>query len=238
MATDSAKLDLILASVNNLNTSVNSLNSKFDKLEAKVTVIESKVATQDLVISDLQSQLTKLKTSCNIRDQESRSSVFHIFNFPTSEAEVADGNKGLSSKIYEKVLKPIRTAAKNKGELAALPQLQTVMADWFRIRAPNHAAADSPPPTVVFKLSSSLYKTVIMKNKKDNIPQVANSSPIFITEDLTPDTHRRMMDIKQDKRVAKVWTVNGQIRLTLHSAPSRVVNIKSAYGDIEKLLSK
>ena len=184
--------------------------------------------------------MKKLKETCNSRDQDSRSTVIRVFNFPVSETESADGNKGLSNKVYDRVIKPVLAAAKNKGELAALPQLQTILTECFRTRSAvtSSSGGTPPPPPVILKLSSSIYKVAIMRNKRDNIPQTTGSSPIFITEDLTPDTHSKMMDLKQDKRVSKVWTVNGQIRLTLASSPQRVVKVKSVYEDSEKILSK
>lgn len=227
MSNVDTKLDQILASLSGLN-------SKFDRLENKVTVLQDHSAQHDRSIASLEDQVFKLKEACNHRDQDSRNTVIRVFNFPVIESEVADGSKGLSTRIYDKVLKPILQAAKNKGEIAALPQLQTIMSECFRTRSTKTSA----PPPVIFKFTSVNHKVAVMRNKRDNIPQLSgpNSNPIFIVEDLTPDTHQRMMELKLDRRIAKIWTVNGQIRLTLVASPLRVLKVKSAYEDIERML--
>jgi len=83
-----------------------------------------------------------------------------------------------------------------------------------------------------------------MRNKKDNIPAPSRSEvssgvrPLFMVEDLTAVTHLKMKELKEDKRVAKVWSVDGLIRLTLSTAPEYVIKVKSPYVDFEKILNK
>ena len=151
-----AKLDLLLASMNRIE-------AKFDKLENKVTVLQDRVTAHDTALADLQAQLKKMKVGHNIMAQNSRASVIRIFNFPVAEAESSDGNKSLSAKIYDRVLKPILTVAKNKSELAALPQLQTCITECFRTRASN--SSNAAPAVVICKLANTAFKTAIMRNK-------------------------------------------------------------------------
>ena len=182
--------------------------------------------------------MLKLKEAGNLRDQASRLNVIRIFNFPIVDDETNNSNRILATKVYDRILKPILTAAKSKGDIASLPQQQTLVEDCFRTRGPGAG----PPPPVIVKLSSHPFKIALMRNKKDNIPAAPRTSsdapPCFIVEDLTPATHQKMMELKADKRVAKIWSVDGQIRLTLVSSPGNVVKVKSAFAEADKILGK
>jgi len=237
MSSMDAKLDLILANIQDLSY-------KFDKLESKVAVLQQTSAVHDQSIADLQKEVLQLKEAGNTRDQEGRIKVIRIFNLPIAEDEAANANKILASKVYERVLKPVLTAAKSKGDIASLPQQQTLIEDCFRARGPSSGSGSGPPPPVIVKLTSHNFKTALMKNKRDSIPapsraEAANGVlPCFVVEDLTPVTHKKMMELKADKRVAKIWTINGQIRLTLTASPESVIKVKSPYVNCEKLLNK
>jgi hypothetical protein len=93
-------------------------------------------------ITELQKEVKQLKEAGNVRDQEASANVVRIFNFPTTDDESANSNKILASKVYERVFKPVLTAAKAKGDLATLPQQQTLIEDCF---SPRPAA---PAPTL------------------------------------------------------------------------------------------
>ena len=240
MASSDSKLDEILANSRATSQDIKLLNSKFDRLESKVSDLQAPTSSHGQSITELQAEVAKLKEAGNARDQEARSKVIRVFNLPTSEDEAANSGKILSAKVYEKVLKPILTAAKAKGDIATLPQQNTLIEECFRLRGPG----SGPPPPVIVKLTSHMFKTAVMRNKRDNIPAPPRAElsggarPCFVVEDLTPATHQRMMELKEDKRVAKIWTVDGQIRLTLVSSPDTVVKLKSPYADCERILSK
>ena len=242
MSKTDTKLDEIIASLKCLNSEMSQLNSKFDKLESKVSVLQATTVAHEQSIVELQKEVKQLKEAGNTRDQEARANVVRIFNFPTTDDETANSNQILASKVYERIFKPVLTAAKAKGDLATLPQQQTLIEDCFRARGPS--SNSGPPPPVIVKLSSHTYKVALMRNKRDNIPAptraeaTSGARPCFLVEDLTAATHLKMKELKEDKRVAKVWSVDGLIRLTLSTAPESIVKIKSPFVDFEKILSK
>ena len=242
MSSSDNKLDEILANSRATSQDLKLLNSKFDRLENKVSDLQMTSAAHGQSIAELQTEVTKLKEAGNSRDQQARANVIRIFNLSISEDEAANSNKILSSKVYDRILKPVLTAAKAKGDIATLPQPQTLIEECFRIRGPSNSSG--PPPPVIVKLANHNFKTALMRNKKDNIPAPSRAEltsgikPCFVVEDLTPATHQRMMELKEDRRVAKIWTVDGQIRLTLTSSPESVIKIKSPFADCEKILSK
>ena len=182
MANDSVdhKLDLILTSIGNLS-------SKFDRLDGKVTALQTISDTHGQAIADLQREVIDLKEAGNARDQASRGCVVRVFNIPVSVDESADNNKVLAGKVYDRVLKPVLAAAKAKGDISVLPQATTVIEDCFRTRAKGGVAP------IIVKLSSSKLKTIIMRNKKENIPAPSRAEAAagvlapFVVEDLTQD---------------------------------------------------
>jgi len=199
-------------------------------------VLQTVSDTHGQEIADLQKEVKSLKEAGNSRDQASRSAVIRVFNIPVFEDESKDNNKLLASKVYDRVLKPVLAAAKAKGDIAVLPQVATVIEDCFRTRAAGGIAP------IIVKLTSAKIKTAIMRNKRDNIPvpnraeAAAGSLTPFVVEDLTPATHQKMVEMKLDKRVAKIWTVDGQIRYTLANAPDRVLKVKSVFDTVSKIL--
>jgi len=223
------KLDMIL-------TNLNSLSAKFDRLDNKVTALQTVSDTHSQAIADLQREVSSLKEAGNARDQASRGCVVRVFNIPVSVDESADNNKVLAGKVYDRVFKPVLAAAKAKGDIAVLPQASTVIEDCFRTRAAGGVAP------IIVRLSTSKLKTTIMRNKRENIPApsraeaAAGSLTPFVVEDLTPPTHQKMMEMKLDKRIAKIWTVEGQIRYTLVSAPAKVLKVKSVFDPVSKIL--
>ena len=237
MSTTDIKLDEILACLK-------TLNSKFDKLESKVSVLQVTSVAHDHSITELQREVKQLKEAGNVRDQEARANVIRIFNLPSTDDESANSNKILAAKVYERVFKPVLTAAKAKGDLATLPQQQTLIEDCFRARGPSSNSNSGPPPPVIVKLTTHAYKVALMRNKRDNIPAPTRSEvtsgarPLFMVEDLTAVTHMKMKELKEDKRVAKIWSVDGLIRLILSTSPEYVIKVKSPYVDFEKILSK
>jgi len=232
MATVDKKLDIIIGNLSELS-------AKFDRLEAKVSTLQAVSDSHGAAIAGLEKEVKLLKEAGNLRDQQSRNTVIRIFNLPVSEGESTDGNKGLSSKVYDRVLKPVLAAAKTKGDIAVLPQAGTVIEDCFRTRA---AAASGGVAPVIVKLANSKMKTVILRNKRDNIPApsraeaAAGALPAFMVEDLTPATHQKMMEIKQDRRIAKIWTVEGQIRYTLVTSPNKILKVRSVFDSVESIL--
>jgi hypothetical protein len=135
----------------------------------------------------------------------------------------------------------VLAAAKAKSEISVLPQASTLIEDCFRTRRAA-AGADGGPAPIIIKLTSPSLKVAIMRNKRGNIPAPSRSDvsagqrPVYIVEDLTQATHTKMRELKDDRRVNKIWTVDGQIRLTLTDSPDRIIKVKSVYDDKDKIL--
>ena len=58
----------------------------------------------------------------------------------------------------------------------------------------------------------------------------------LLLEDLTVPTLRRLKELKEDKRVQKVWTMEGNIKYTLGTKPALVCKMNSVYKPLEDIL--
>ena len=65
---------------------------------------------------------------------------------------------------------------------------------------------------MVIHLTDKLYKTELFKNKREALPAIlaeAGLTNVFIVEELTAPTIKRMKELREDERVNKVWSVDG-----------------------------
>ena len=58
----------------------------------------------------------------------------------------------------------------------------------------------------------------------------------IIVEDLTPPTLKRMKEMKEDRRVEKVWTMEGSIKYTLATKPAVVCRLPSVFKPLNEFL--
>ena len=131
------KLDLILGEIALLREKTDTIAS----LVAKVSSLEIKLAVSEATIVALSSEVKYLKDRDNARDQSDRQLSLRIFNVPGSNSET-----GLTSKVYEDVLKPLLSAAKSQGEIPTLPQVGTTIAECYRAGKFSPGSNKPPPP--------------------------------------------------------------------------------------------
>ena len=98
------------------------------------------------------------------------------------------------------------------------------------------------PPVLVLRLKSKAIKTAIFKTKKEVLPtpSAAEKSTgikkVLIVEDLMVPTLHKMKELKNDTRVAKVWTMEGSIRFTLVAKPDEMRKLPSVFMALADLL--
>ncbi len=116
-ATMEEKIDLIL----HVLAGVAKKQEIIIKLEEKVISLETKTAAQEAVIDSLKKEVQHLKESSNDRDQADRGNTLRLFGLPFSRDE-RDGNKTTAAVAYDRILKPILSAAKSKGRTGLVAQ--------------------------------------------------------------------------------------------------------------------
>jgi len=226
MASQDAKLDLILSEMASLKKST----AEIALLVTRVNTLETTVAAQQATINALNTDVKNLKDLVNFREQQHRSSTIRVFNFPGSDAET-----NLATKVYDRLFKPILAAAKQKGDLATLPQVGTTIENIYRA-GKFAAGANKPPPPIVVKLSSTTIRMALLRNKRLNTPPPPEGGKrLVIAEDLTPATYKKYRELLSDDRVEKGWTIDGGIYIVKKSDKS-VIRVRSAYDSIDEIL--
>ena len=228
MSRDSDKLDQILAQVKKLDSveaTVKDIDARLLSLSTTVGNLQSTVSSHTSEIAEIKADLAKhkteirtIKTAQHLREQRLRSTTVRLFNFPYQVGESLDNFKALSSRVYDRIIKPTLVAAKSSGDLGSVPQQQTAVEACFRFYSPNQpeAAASSPPPPVIIRLSSNSIKSAVMKNRRC-IPPPSDGEKsggvrrFIIVEDLTPEAYGLLKALQQDRRTDKVWSYNGVI---------------------------
>jgi hypothetical protein len=96
----------------------------------------------------------------------------------------------------------------------------------------------SPPPIIITLISSNV-KIAILTNKKGNIPlpPPGGSKRISLNEDLTADTFSLLKSLREDKRVDRAWSVDGNIKYIRANDSDNIIHrVKSVYDPLDKIL--
>jgi uncharacterized coiled-coil protein SlyX len=239
---------------------ISSLESSVATVESKVETIDSAFASYrketDARLDALQQELVNVKISANNRDQLLRMKSVKVSGFPVSEEErsASDPEKFLAKRIYDKILVPILTAAKEDGALDSVPTLTKTIEVIRRINTwsppstsgsvPVLAPKEKAPPLVIVTLCSHPIRLALLRYKKDNMPSPSSADRslgtkgFYISEDVTPPTAKLLRDLLADERVDRAWTVEGRIRyIRSGDANRRIYKVKSVYDSVSSILA-
>ena len=234
--TTNQKFDQIMATLSILVKG----QENFNKLVAKVDNIETSVTTHTSDIESLKREVRSLKDAANARDQDSRGLSIRLFNFPI----IDEDETSLTSKIYERVIKPILLAAKDDGEISTVPSAYNCLECAFRIGRPTFHPDGKPkaPPPVLIRFLTKRMRQAVMSYKKENTPAPSEAEKalgvrrFIIVEDLSPSTYRKLREISSDERVNRAWTTGGQIRFVFKGEDRAVRLVKSVFDSVEYIL--
>jgi len=266
-ATADQKLDFLMKMVVEITANTAATAQRISSLESSVASVETKVDTIDSAfaayrketdarLDALQQELINVKISANNRDQLLRMKSVKLSGFPISDEEknASDVEKFLAKRVYDKILLPILTAAKEDGALDSVPTLAKTIDEVRRINAwsPPSASGSVPglgtkeraPPLVIVTLCSQPIRLAILRYKKENIPSPSSvdrslgTKGFFISEDVTPTTAKLLRDLLADERVDRAWTVEGRIRFIRSGDKNRrIFKVKSVFDSVSSILA-
>jgi hypothetical protein len=211
--------------------------------QKEIIQLKTRVDTLEKENIVLKKDLRDVKEIVNQRDQEARSLTVRIFGVPLSEEEKKTPNqtKLVSKSIYDRVLRPLLTAAKTSSDIESIPQAANVIEDCFRIgKGTKDKQGRLLPPPVLVRLTSSKLKVAIFRNKRRAMPDPSEAELAMgilrfsMVEDLTPATFSMLRELREDDRVFRAWTTEGKIRFTLNTDKNVVVRVSSVYDPIGK----
>jgi hypothetical protein len=121
-----------------------------------------------------------------------------------------DGGKSLSSRVYEKILKPVLNSPKPPPIVITFSSSQT------RLAILRHKRNNLPTP-------SDDEKRGGIKN-------------YILAEYLTSPTFRMLKLLHADERISKAWSTEGRLKFILCSDPNTIHRVKSVFLPIKKII--
>jgi hypothetical protein len=260
------KLDFLMKMVSEIMVNTAATSERFSALETAVASVDSKVDTIDAAfasyrketdnkLSAMQDEIVNVKTAANSRDQLLRMKSIKLAGLPISdeESKAADVEKFLGKRVYDKILAPILTAARENDEIETVPTLAKTIEEIRRVKNWNQSSSNtnipglhskpSAPPIIIIKLCSPQIRLAILRYKKLNTPapssadRAAGCKGFFISEDITQPTAKLLKELNDDDRVERAWTVEGRIRfIRAGDKDRRIVKVKSVFDSISTIL--
>ena len=221
------------------------ISSQLQDTQVLLTSNQERVTHLEQEVTSLNKELKVLKEVVNTREQVSRNLVIRINGVPQSEDEThgSDAAGAAAKTAYDRVLRPILAAAKTKAIIATLPTLNSTIVKAYRMGSRTSPPRAGHPPIVV-TLASSAIKLAIFRAKKGAMPalsdadKAAGSKSITMAEDLTPPSYQFLQKLREDKRVARAWTVDGAVRYVREDDKDGIVRkVRSIYDPLDSILA-
>jgi chromosome segregation ATPase len=218
--------------------------SQLSEMKTLLTSNQTRISQLEDQVCGLNGEVKQLKELVNLREQQARNLTVRILGLPVTEDEVNGPDPAASTArtAYERIVRPILSVAKTKGKISTLPALQNTVIKAYRTSKPSPA---NPPPPIILHLVSANVKTAIFSARKDALPnptdaeKAAGLKKFLLVEDLTPPTFAFLKLMKEDKRVERAWTVDGQIKFIKAGDKENVIHkVRSIYNTIDSLFTK
>jgi uncharacterized protein YfkK (UPF0435 family) len=217
--------------------SMKKIEASNEKLQSKVSDLESKVDQLNKKVLDLQNIV-------NAREQDLRGLSVRISGIPFSDEEKAstDG-KFLMKKVYDKLLLPVLNHAKAKNHIERIPSANNTIQQCYRVGAASARTGTGAPPPIVLKFANEAIRLTVLKNKRNGMPSPFQEEKDMgivrfnISEDLTPPCYKLLKELQCHEEVAKVWTVEGRIRMMLKGSQA-VHRVRSVFESVDAILAK
>jgi hypothetical protein len=218
--------------------------SSVKKIEASMGQLQSKVVLLEKEVVNLNKQVYDLQNIVNVREQERRGLTVRISGVPfTDEEKASTDSKSLMKKVYDKILLPVLNSAKSKNHIDRIPSMANTVQLCYRVGAASARTGTGAPPPIILKFANETVRLTILKNKRNGLPAPLQEEKDMgitrfnITEDLTPPCYRLVKELNRNEDVAKVWTIDGQIRILLRGSQS-VFRVRSVFDSADSIVAK
>lgn len=195
-------------------------------------------------LSSAKKELGDCKKRDNDREQYARCWSVRVFGLEvTKEEEDAYGkDAAVMRKAYNKIFKPVLTAAKNKGACESIPGWQNLLSNGHKVGKPYLKNGIMQPPACIVRFSSRYMRNVFLRHKKENMPspsedeKKAGVSKFSVTEDLTKANYDMLQKLIKEESVDKAWTIDGNIRFVTVGDKSTTRRVRSPFDQVKDIL--
>jgi hypothetical protein len=232
-----------------LHASMQVLINSVSALTSKVEAIESKIDKMELLhknVENITLEMNKIKESVNRVDQDARACIVRISGLTVSEADMNlhGFEKSIIKKVYDRIVKPVLTVAKTNGDLESVPTMLNVQEQGYIVnRGGKDKQGRAMPPILAVRFTNRFLRNTVMRLRREHMPspsdeeKAAGVSRYYINEDLTPETARKVKELRGSALVERVWTIDGRIRLTKVGDPNTIIKVNSPFMSLEEALS-
>jgi len=233
----------------NIMNSLTAMHSKMDAVltelstvKAELTTVKERVFEVEGDLKSAYSEIFNLKDKVNYMEQRERALTVRIFGVPLSpdEKDSLEPAKAAAKTAYDRVLKPILAAAKDKAILPTIPVIANIITEAYRIKSRNPSSIKPTP--IVVKLVSPNIKAAIFRCRRDAMPQPSPAETeaglrrFHLAEDLTSSTYDFLMQLREHPKTERAWTTDGQVRFTKKGDSSGFVHkVKCIFDNIDSL---
>jgi hypothetical protein len=198
-------------------------------------------------VDALEKDALAIRTTVNHVDQEARACVVRITGLTVSDADANQHGfeKAIIKKVYDRLVKPILNAAKTNGTIESVPTMLNVLEQGYVASRGGKDKAGKPlPPILAVRFTNRFLRNTVMRLRREHTPtptdaeKAAGIVRYYINEDLTPDTMKKVRELRENSRVERVWTMDGRIRFTLVGDTNTIIRLPSPYMSLEEAIAK
>ena len=246
-ASTDQRLDYLTSLITSVLAQGSETRALLEETRKLLTQSQERVVTLEHSVVKLSKEVRVLQDTVNSREQADRSLSVRVLGIQLTEEEsnAPDPDKYIAKKVYDRILQPLLTGAKNNNLTKSIPTLSSTIASASRLgrHHPKGPAANSP---IIITLQDSIIKSLLFRSKKNHLPsptaseQASGIKYFLLAEDLIYPTFSALKLIREHKLVDRAWTVEGRIRFTRtddKDKVKRVHKVSSVYDDIESILS-
>jgi hypothetical protein len=240
--TDTPSLKDLNQSIQLLIASVTALTAKVDSIEKKLEAVEALQGT----VSNLTNEVETMKVTVNALEQDAKACLVRVSGLTVSDAEMQQHGyeKAIIKKVYDRIVKPILSAAKNNGDIESVPTMLNVLEQGYvASRGGKDKQGRALPPILAVRFTNRFLRNTVMRLRREHMPspsdaeKVAGIQRYYINEDLTVDVAKKVRELRAHEKVDRVWTIDGRIRFTMNG-DNTIIKLPSPYVSIEKAVQQ
>ena len=240
----------IMAEIREIQNSLKQLIEAATATNSKLDAVEKRLENLEELQRGLKSvtiEVDNIRMKQNDIEQESKACLIRINGLSVVEADIKElgYEKAIMKKAYDKVIKPILTAAKNSGDIDSVPVLLNVLEQGMMVgKGVKDKQGRMLPPTICVRFINRYTRNTVVRLKKDHMPsptaaeKAAGVQKYSITEDLTVVTAKKLKEIRDSGEVDKAWTIDGRIRYIRSGDPNVVCKLPSSFTPLEDIFKK
>ena len=239
---------------NSIKNLENIMTGSLEKMSVAIEALKAQLATKDKIVEQLtkeskiqQGEIVELKSQLNTIQQAERGCNVRVLGLdvPADDISALRQCKAIMKRVYERLLKPVLTAAKAKNAIDTVPKMDTVLASAHLAGKPyKDSQGRTLPAPIIVKFHSQDLRNVVLKYKKENLPSPLDSEravgikKYLLSEDLTKANLEVFKRLIADKRVGTVWTIGGTARFVLaEDEDRRVFRVSSPFLPTDQIIA-